>query len=56
MTERLYVNTRVSDDDAVRLGFAWLVDAATRAAESRAVISVPLLSNVQSLGSSLGAR
>ncbi len=55
MTERVYVDTRGPDDDAVRLGFAWLVDAATRAAESRAVISVPQLSNVESLGRSLGA-
>lgn len=55
MTERMYVNAWGVDDDAVRLGFAWLTADATAAGESRAVLSVNQLGNVENLGRGLGS-
>jgi hypothetical protein len=54
MTERFYLDAYGVDDEAVRLGFAWLVETAAAAGHSEAVLAMPAVGNIESLGRSLG--
>lgn len=54
MPDRYYIDTQGPDDQAILAGARWLVDTAATA-RNRAVLAIPLVSNVEHLERSLGA-
>lgn len=53
--DRFYVDTEGDDDEAVREGWAWLLDTAAQQGASSAAIVIPRVSMIEYLASALGA-